>query len=405
MAEETGNTEPEELPPNPDNEVEADGTVVGELVEGELVDGELLVPDDWGDLSRDVEEALDPDADGLEERRVEGTEGALPSDLDIEFLGGDDGSELESEDEVEGPSFDFGERFEPDDADLLDGLVFDEDSIGVSRRAPEPDSEGALPDDLPIEFEDAVEPVGQESAGDGADSLDLWSVSLDGGWVADLQPEPAMGEGVRAALAAHGVVRHEHAVPLAPLYGGTESFEAKLGEGARVVDESDSPEPGDAVEETSGGALSVPNAAQPEPGANTPEIVQTVGSEYEIETPEDLFRAAAATRDVDAPVVVVTAEQEGSGLTPPDAPIEDIRHLDDALAGSIIELEAEDILIDIELEDADIADVTHVFEEVDGHTVDHGVTVGSAESAYRSRVTNPLVGPFELAVGVSQLRI
>ena len=58
MAEETGNTEPEELPPNPDNEVEADGTVVGELVEGELVDGELLVPDDWGDLSRDVEEAL-----------------------------------------------------------------------------------------------------------------------------------------------------------------------------------------------------------------------------------------------------------------------------------------------------------------------------------------------------------
>ena len=102
--------------------------------------------------------------------------------------------------------------------------------------------------------------------------------------------------------------------PLAPLYGGTESFEAKLVERALVVDSPIRRSRAMPLRRQVG-RPSVPNAAQPEP-QQTPEIVQTVGSEYEIETPEDLFRAAAATRDVDAPVVVVTAEQEGSGLTP-----------------------------------------------------------------------------------------
>ena len=239
MAEETGNTEPEELPPSTDDDVEAEGTVLGELVEGELADGELLVPDDWGDLSRDVDESVESGADEPEERQAESSEGALPSDLDIDFLGGEDEADLEPEDEGDSPSFDFGERFEADDADILDGLVFDEDSIGISRRTPEPGPAGALPDDLPIEFEDVAEAEVPESVGAAADSLDLWSVSLDGGWVADVPSEPAMAEGVLAELAAHGVERDEQAVPLAPLYGGTESFEAKLVERALVVEEAE----------------------------------------------------------------------------------------------------------------------------------------------------------------------
>ena len=68
--------------------------------------------------------------------------------------GGDDGSELESEDEVEGPPLISANGLSP----MMPIFLTDSSSTKINRRVKtctEPDLK-VPPDDLPIEFEDAV---------------------------------------------------------------------------------------------------------------------------------------------------------------------------------------------------------------------------------------------------------
>jgi len=406
LAEESDNVlkeDPVEAADSTETVIEDEGgsedVVDGEIVDGDLVEGEVLVPDGWGDLTDELDESPDGDATteaaGADVRTEALSEGALPSDLDIELLGSEAVGNPSDED-ADGASFDFGEKLDVEESDFLDGLVFDEDSIGTSRRQPEVDAggldsdqddelAGALPDDLSIDMDD-------DSLDDGSlvdaisgpsppsDEFDLWSASLDGGWKAGGRPLEPLRQTVRDELLEHGVGVEEYEVPLAPIYGGTASFEAQL------VDRSLSEGTEDSAEPQDEGSLGDESPLIQQQVAN----VSPMDDTFEIRSVDDLFSAAEQA----ATVSIGLAERAGRRATPslpPALPKElDIVEVPEDVADDLI-------AIDLELDDDDVtflfAEGLEPVSDVDPQRDFQVVPVQDSQVEFEV-LENPLLGPF-----------